>query len=327
MEVVVQGSGIGARCCSHLLGAAGVSVAMQPRARASVPAVMVGDATQALICDVFEKRDLFSNCPRIRQRIVAWGRESRTVALPHEAVVISEEELCERLGLVRAREAAGQPDWRIIAARPVPESATEHGFGTRIASVLRVRRKPGSAEDACWIESLDRGWLFLLPGAGDSGWLLAVGGTADELLGRSRVVAEQIDALGGAAREFPAYPRILDPLCGPGWLACGTAALAFDPLCGDGTGNAIREAILASAVIRAVAKGGDVERLLEHYSARLVAGFRKHLEHCQEFYRTGGAGEWWRSELSELTRGLEWCSRRLPDRPSFRYRLKGFELE
>ena len=41
-------------------------------------------------------------------------------------------------------------------------------------------------------------------------------------------------------------------MCGPGWLSCGTAALSFDPICGDGTGHAVREGILAAAVIFAV---------------------------------------------------------------------------
>ncbi len=34
--------------------------------------------------------------------------------------------------------------------------------------------------------------------------------------------------------------------------------MAFDPICGDGTAHAIREAILAAAVIRALARGDPV---------------------------------------------------------------------
>ena len=47
--------------------------------------------------------------------------------------------------------------------------------------------KHGSDPDACWIESLENGWLFLVPG-----WLLAVGATAEALLGSSRVIAAEI---------------------------------------------------------------------------------------------------------------------------------------
>ena len=69
-------------------------------------------------------------------------------------------------------------------------------------------------------------------------------------------------------REFPAHPRVAWSLAGSHWLACGTAALAFDPLCGDGTGHAIREAILAAAVLRAIQRGANVDELLNHYIRR-----------------------------------------------------------
>jgi len=98
--------------------------------------------------------------------------------------------------------------------------------------------------------------LFLIPNAPASGWLLAVGGTAEALLGRSQLIAPEIAAFGSTSAGFPAYARIASPLCAPDWLALRTAAIAFDPICGDGTAHAVREAILTSAVIRALANGG-----------------------------------------------------------------------
>jgi hypothetical protein len=35
---------------------------------------------------------------------------------------------------------------------------------------------------------------------------------------------------------------------------------------------------------------------------------------------------WWRAELAELERGVEWCRAEL-GAEAFRYRLNGFELE
>src|SRR5258708_10950048 len=129
-----------------------------------------------------------------------------------------------------------------------------------------------------------------------------------------------------AAGEFPASPRIVSPLCGPEWLACGTAAMAFDPICGDGTANAIREAILASAVVRAAARGEDTGPMLSHYETRLTIGFQRHLALCRDFYRTGHSGEWWEAELASLQEGLEWCARQTGGSPEFRYQLSGFDL-
>jgi hypothetical protein len=155
--------------------------------------------------------------------------------------------------------------------------------------------------------------------------LLSVGDVPHPLF-ESRLVAGQIAELGAEMGRFPCHPRITEPIGGPGWLACGTAAVAFDPLCGDGCGYAIREAILASAVIRAVAEGEDAALAASHYRARVIAGFLKHLEACREFYTTGGDSDWWRLQADALQHGIAWCRYRLDDAGPFRFRLDGFTL-
>jgi hypothetical protein len=159
----------------------------------------------------------------------------------------------------------------------------------------------------------------------NSGWLIAVGAPPEELLRESRLVAGQIDSCGDAAAHFPASPRLITPLGGDGWIACGSAAMAFDPLCGDGTAHAVREAILASAVIRAAEGGEDVGDLLSHYEARLTAGFERHLAQCREFYSSGGKGDWWMRETSVCMDGIAWYRSHYDG--TFRYRLEGLELK
>jgi hypothetical protein len=300
-------------CCAHLLRGLRASVTSATRPR--VPAIVVSPATQALTCDVFQQPDLFRDLPRIDRRMVAWGPQAEPVTLPHSAIVISEETLVARLQPA-LRDDAPDAEWTVFASRPLPDGVVEHPFGSRTAFAAAVDWKAS----ACWVESLRSGWLFLIPG-----WLIAVGGAPATLLAQSRLIAGQIRGTKGGAAEFPAYPRIADPLCGPGWLACGSAAMAFDPICGDGTGNAVREAILAAAVIRAAARGEPMDRLLAHYRARLIAGFRRHLELSLEFYRAGNSGPWWDEEIRALERGMAWCAGQLP--PAFHYRLNGFDLE
>jgi hypothetical protein len=103
--------------------------------------------------------------------------------------------------------------------------------------------------------------------------------------------------------------------------------MAFDPICGDGTANAIREAILACAVARAVGGGGNVTELLAHYETRLIAGFYRHLALCRQFYESGLQGPWWEAEIRALDRGLEWWARKAGGARQFRYQLNGFELQ
>jgi hypothetical protein len=58
-----------------------------------------------------------------------------------------------------------------------------------------------------------------------------------------------------------------------------------------------------------------------------MVGFRKHLEMCLRFYRSGGQSEWWQGEADALRRGLDWCDEKLGPNPAFEYRLAGFDLE
>jgi hypothetical protein len=300
-------------------------VVLEPLDRPRLPVIMLGDHALALIRDIFDRPDLFRNAPHIRKRMVAWGPDSKVLAVDHSAVVVSEETLLRELR-PRLMPSDATPGWIIYASRPLPAPAVECAFGTRMASAMAVRLKDGSEPAACWIESLESGWLFLIPHAPGFAWLLAVGSAPGWLLRASLVIREQIAEADAGAADFPAYPRMVAPLSGEGWLACGTAAMAFDPLCGDGTGHAIREAILASAVIRAVAKDGRKADILAHYEARLTAGFRRHLTVCREFYVSGADGPWWHRELELIEEGVAWCDSRLKTHGEFRYQLKDFEL-
>jgi 2-polyprenyl-6-methoxyphenol hydroxylase-like FAD-dependent oxidoreductase len=251
------------------------------------------------------------------------------VALPHSAVVASEQTLLERMEELFPRTSlAGNKmaQWRILSSRPLPEVSEDLHFGERLAEAATVNLKPGYDRDASWVESLENGWLFLLPNNED-GWLLSVGAASEELLAQSSLIARQILSVGADARKFACHPRIADPLCGAGWLACGSAALGFDPLCGDGSGYAAREAILAAAVVRAAAQGCDVNELLAHYQTRLLAGFQKHLEVCAEFYRSGHSGPWWQEQIKATEQGLLWCRAKLANAGEFKFRLNGFSLE
>ena len=330
LVVAVRGTGVAAACGQALLGAAGVEVQREVTDRPRVPAVMLSLATQALLADIFQRPALFDGLWRIERRIVAWG--SQPVAdLPHSAIVVSERELLHRLenrlepgnGLP---VEPGLPSWTIHTNR-LAEGEVTHDFGTRVATATHVRLSAKADARACLMESLEFGWLFLLPENGQTAWLLSAGGPAETLLGESRLVRLSVGEPIATGRSFPAHPRIVDPLSGVDWLACGSAALGFDPLCGDGTGHAVREALLACAVIRASESSALGEALMWEYRLRLWAGFGRHLELCRQFYSTGGQGEWWQLQRDGLNRGLRWLSARNSPCELGRFRLNGFNLE
>jgi hypothetical protein len=328
-KIVIRGDGAAAWCCAHLLTRAGFKPVLQRIPRPRLPAIMLSEAALALIREVFERPDLFHAAPRITRRVVKWGRNGEAVAFDHAAVVVSERELLSQLE--REMELPDEPagdegDFTIFTSRPLPPGTVEHCFGSRIASAAQVRLKDARDSASCWIESLEDGWLFLIPNSVESGWLLSVGCSVHAIMERSNLIAGRIAFMSGPSGQFPASPRIVSPLCGPRWLACGTAGMAFDPICGDGTAHAVREAILAAAVVGAISTGGAAEELLCHYQARLTVGFQRHLAASLDFYRSGNEGLWWEKELEFLRQGLEWCAGKLNGYGAFRYRLSGFEL-
>jgi flavin-dependent dehydrogenase len=327
--ILIRGEGIAGSCCARLLHQAGLHVCIAKLNRPKLPAIMMGEIAQKLLTDVFETQDLFADLPRIRRRIVLWGTDSRPITLPHSAVVISEQVLLTRIQqrLECDESAQATPDWTVFASTAVQPSSVEYHFGSRIAAASAVQLRPDCDIEACWIESIENGWLFLLPGGGRSGWVLSVGDAVELLLERSRLIRGQLLEVHPAKGKFQCHPRIVQPLAECGWIACGTAAVGFDPLCGDGTGNAIREAILGSAVIRAANEDLNVDHLVAHYRARVLAGFARHLKLCLDFYTAGHCGPWWEDQLHELKRGLEWYAQQSAGVTGFHYRLNGFVLE
>ena len=335
-NIAIQGDGVAAYCSAYLLKQAGNHVSLRQTNRSRVPAIMLSDAALELIREVFGRPDLLRRAHRIRKRVVAWGRNAVPTVLEHSAAVVAEQTLLETLmdgedfDVERhERDAA----WRILASRPVPKPAVVHRFGSRFASAVEVKVRDGFDFGSCWIESLENGWLFLIPHSSESAWLLSIGQPAESLLDSSRMIAREITGVrGGQSSPFPSAPSIIAPLAGQGmdgsgWLACGTAAMGFDPICGDGTAHAIREGILAAAVVGAAAKGEKPGQLVAHYSSRLIAGFSRHLKLCGNFYSCGHGGPWWDGELNKITEGIEWCSEQIPSAPGFQYQLRGFELE
>ena len=284
---------------------------------------MLSDAAVALIRDVFGQPTLLSGSPRIQRRVTAWGTDP--VVVPHGAIVVSEAALIEALPMPAAPETAAPANFIVEATRS-PQLAPPHRFGSRRAAAAEVRLKSAAENASCWIEALEAGWLFLVSGADGASWLLGVGDHLEDLLSGSRLIAPLIDDMHPYPGTFDACPRIAPALHGEHWLLCGTAAIAFDPICGDGAAQAVREAILASAVVIGMTEGGDAAQLKSHYQSMLIASMRRHLKLCADFYRTGGEGAWWDAELRALVDGHDWCTEQLASAAEPRYRLSGFRL-
>lgn len=313
-------------CCAHLLAMQGIAAAVLPAGRPQVPALLLSDPALNLLRGVFGRPDLFNDRPRIDRRIVAWGG-GEPVSVPHGAIVASEDDLTAALFPVRSvpDAAPDAADFTIYTTPPFPGDAM-HRFGRRAAMAAEVRLRHDEDRSACWVEAVESGWLFLIPTGGGLAWLLGVGASVDTLWEQSRHVGPRVDATGRISSAFETCPRMLATLAGRDWLACGTGAIAFDPICGDGTAQAIREAVVATAVVTAIREGGDRDALLIHYESMLIAAMRRHLQMSAQFYESGGRGAWWDAQLAALADGYQWCTARLAVMPEPRYQLRDFRL-
>ncbi|WP_416464581.1 hypothetical protein [Sphingomonas sp. VDB2] len=321
-SIAIRGSGIAATGCAHILAGAGFRVAIEERRRLSVPTIMLSDPALRLIRGVFDRPDLFADQPRVMRRLVGWGGPA--VMVPHGAALASEDQVQTALPSIPSSQA-GPADFTIHAAPPVPLGEMQI-FGERNAVAARVKLRDPTCIEEARIEAVAAGWLYLVPAEPGFGWLLGVGDSVDRLLGQSALIAPVVDALGAISMPFPAAPRLQWPLHGDDWLACGTAALGFDPICGDGTAQSVREAILAAAVVTAIAEGGDRAALLTHYRSMLIAAMRRHLLLCAQFYANGGQGDWWRAQHEALMAGHHMCTGLLARLPEPRFLLDGFRL-
>lgn len=322
----MRGQGVAVATAAHLLDRAGFAHRREPGLRRPVPVIMLSDPALALLRDVFGDDALFADRPRIERRVVKWG-SAEAVEMPHGAVVVSEDDLAAALASSpqRATSNSPSPAFSIHAMPPFPAHEALR-FGSRLSATARVTLKTGVPTRTCWIEAVDSGWLFLIPDGFGEAWLLAVGGDPPTLASGAPLIGPLIDTLEPMGGQFDTSPRMLAQLAGDDWLACGTAAIAFDPICGDGTAQAAREGILAAAVVGAMARGEDPALLATHYHSLLLASLRRHLQLSLPFYANGGAGRWWHEQYAAARAGYEQTTALLAKLPEPRFALHGFDL-
>jgi len=336
-KVNILGDGLAACCAAQLLLRQGFSLSVSRTNRPRPARLLISEQTQSLLREIFGSSDLFNDAPQIRRRVVRWGSNAETVELPHRGLVASEQALLDALWKRTGRDdPASSPDeasqsaWTVVSTPGFDSLPPLQSFGSRHAVTVSVDLDRNAVRDCCWVEAVQDGWLFLLPAGDGRATLISAGFAPEGLVEQSTLIAPLIsnfDPDVDTPRSFPAFPQVLTSMSGPHWLACGSAAMTFDPLCGEGAGNAAREALLASAVIQAAAKGYAAESLLSHYSTRLMQGFLRHLQVCLPFYRSGGSGPFWTTETESLQRGILWTQERLRGHAPFVYRLVGYELE
>lgn len=134
---------------------------------------------------------------------------------------------------------------------------------------------------------------------GRQGFVYGSGASA-ETVGTERICMNVLPMPLGAKAKVHYHDKIekpspissnVTPRLGPavnahGCFSVGDRAMKLDPICGDGTGQGTKSAILAVAAANALRMGHEVSRVKQHVLARHSFAFRTHLMHCGNYYET-----------------------------------------
>ena len=228
-------------------------------------------------------------------------------------------------------------DWVIDATgrasylTTVPGLAKHYSFGLRRMITAEAKLHYSHNENASLIESLDVGWVFFAPIDKNTAILQVMVPTNPDkpgvilpyLLNETTIIKKLFSKIKeDSITVFKAFPKIISPLYGSNWISIGDAAMSFDPLCGDGTGQAIRSVILTAAIINGIASGLSKNECLHHYSMRLANAFFCHLRTCIEYY-SAIPSVFWKTEINLMKRDYPY---RLNAYVNFLFRLNKFNI-
>lgn len=218
---------------------------------------------------------------------------------------------------VQAREVLREGEgWRIHAEGAGPIAAHSivdaSGRQSRIARRLGAERRVADrlAALVCHValpaepiaattlvESVAAGWWYSAPLPGNQAVValmtdadllrgLAVGDAADFLarLAATRHVGSRLAGarLVDGPHSCTARSQQLDPPLGPGWVAAGDAACAFDPLASLGIGHALGSGIQAARIAHQ-RLGGD-DSLARAYAGDIARHFAMHAAQSRSIY-------------------------------------------
>ena len=163
-------------------------------------------------------------------------------------------------------------------------------------------------------------WMFLLPISKDrmSVQIATPAGVLDRDALTSFLSAHKGDTPSLAAcfaeslkerSHMPDVTVAIAPRLGPApttpmHFSAGDRAMTFDPICGEGTGQGIKSAILAVAAANALQTDHRPDEVARHVAAWLSFAFGVHLKHCANYYAAITAPEFWRAEIAFTRRGL-----------------------
>lgn len=192
---------------------------------------------------------------------------------------------------VHARSVVDASGRNAIFARSQGARRIHHGDLIAIVGWLDAGVTATRPTAMLTVESCPVGWWSLSGGADEtlvatlytSSQMIKTAGVTNEMwwahaLGKSRSIARtlrQADATLIQTAVYPAFPSRLSQLVGDGWIAVGDAAVAFDPIAGQGVAMAIDTAFRAFEAATVDPSWG---RMGPAYRDALIDRFDRHMK-------------------------------------------------
>lgn len=360
MRATVVGSSVAGLTSARILAQHGWQVEVVGWAGKG-PYLVLSDLTLGLLADIWGRPgELFAGGHRLTGRSVRWAGGSRAWQVRAPALGLDANDLSSRLvdsllseegarvKMVQEVDALSGPSawdpasnaWlmdgtgRSGGPRPLVPAAVRTTYGRRCVVSAEVALKPGGASDVTHLAAVPDGWVHLAPAGRHRAVVQAMvpaaptdpAATLEHLVGQVGSFADIGERLGPVSC-FGAAPALTAPVCGPGWMAVGDAACAFDPIAGSGTAHSVQGAVLATAVVRAITAGLPPLDCLSHYRRRLCDAFFDHLRRCARLYAMGFSSPEWQAEVDVMGRAAAASAADMNSRGPSEYRLRGLRLE
>ena len=284
-------------------------------ARARHPIALNGPAR--FILERIWGPDLLAGLPhhRLARRVIIWDRTARQIE--DATIVVDAPALAQRMATQAAATGVSLDEtfhvepasWTVIATGRGAAGGEILSGGTRVAVTAPVALAATADSDALLIEAGPKGWVACVPTNSTDGVLFASAPATtatpeeafDGLVAGTRAVRQAIAAVTGPCAVLEAAPRLrYPPHNGATTVFVGDAAIAFDPVSGDGAGVALRTAHLAASLAEAFVRGTKLEALHSFYSYRLTRAMSVHIHGLLSLYAEPAFDLSWSSELAAM---------------------------